>query len=66
MAYKTEQVHIDDIRIGDVIMVNGRERTLCAKDIKSCLFVGRTILGDSYSLGYKPVIRCIIPNGKGA
>lgn len=43
--------HIDDIRVGDVVVHNGRERTLCSKDISRDALMGRKIMGDSYRSG---------------
>jgi hypothetical protein len=55
---KTEVVttHILNIRRGDVIRcADGFDRTICAADIRDDPFMGRTLWGDSYRLGYKPV-----------
>lgn len=61
MLANFEQVktHKDLIRPGDIILHDGYPRTLSAKDIKRGGFMGTTILGDSYKLGYEPVIQFI-------
>lgn len=53
MIYKF--VHKNLIREGDLILHDGLPRTVCQKDIKRSLFMGVTIFGDSYNLGYKLV-----------
>lgn len=44
-------VHKNEVKVGDAIMFNGKFRTVCAKDIQQCHFMGRTIFGDSFVLG---------------
>lgn len=54
--YTITLVHIDDIRIGDsVLCPDGRIRTVCRNNIKSSIFMGTTLFGDSYKLGTEPV-----------
>jgi len=48
-------VHISSIQPGDVISHDGADRTVCPKDIKQCHFMGTTVFGDSYHLGYSKV-----------
>lgn len=50
-------VNIESIKSGDTIQHNGELRTVCASDIKHSDFMGTTIFGDSYRLGYLPVIK---------
>lgn len=50
---------IDLIQVGDLILHNGRIRTICKKDIDKHTFMGTTIFGDSYNLGYIPVKKII-------
>lgn len=52
-----ENVHISEIKFGDAIIHNGELKTVSVNDIKHCKFMGRTIFGDSYSLGYKLITR---------
>lgn len=47
------KVHIKDVRVGDTVFHDGKWRTVGKKDIKEDPFMGRTIFGDSYQLGYK-------------
>jgi len=58
LGYWTKiKTHIDLIMSGDIIEFNGKMTTVCANNIKSDSFIGRTIFGDSYNSGYKPVIK---------
>jgi len=51
-------VHKDRIVAGDVIVCpDGKERTVCQKDIRYSSFMGVTIFGDSYHGGHKLVQR---------
>lgn len=59
MKSTTKLVHISAIRPGDTIMHNGEVKTVCRNDIKRG-FMGKTVLGDSYQLGYKPVTLVVI------
>jgi len=53
-----EKVHISDIKPGDWIVHNGEERTVCEGNIKKDDgFMGRSIFGDCYRCGYRPVLR---------
>lgn len=52
-----EKVHISQIRVGDTIIHEGFMRTVSGNNIKRCSFMGKTIFGDSYNLGYKLVTR---------
>jgi hypothetical protein len=53
-------VHKDRIVAGDVIICpDGKERTVCQKDIRYNNLIGVTIFGDSYHAGHKLVQRNI-------
>lgn len=52
-----EKVHISRIRVGDTIRHNNEVKTVSGNNIKTCRFMGTTLFGDSYSLGYKLVTR---------
>lgn len=52
-----EKVHISRIRIGDTILHNGEIKTVSGNNMKRCPFMGVTLFGDSYSIGYKLVTR---------
>ena len=47
--------HISEVKVGDIVLHNGVERTVGANDIKYDSFMGYTLFGDSYHLGYKKV-----------
>jgi len=53
--FKVEGTHISNIQIGDTIMHNGVMTTISGTNIKHDTFMGKTLFGDSYHLGYKPV-----------
>lgn len=61
-AFTIAQVHKDTISIGDAIMHDGRDRTVCAKDITRSELFGVHIFGDSYHNGHKPVDKLIYNN----
>ena len=46
--------HISQVRAGDTVRHNGKEMTVCNKDLKRG-FCGLTMFGDSYRLGTRPV-----------
>ena len=50
-------VHITAIKPGDTILHQGHQKTVCASDIKRSDFMGITIFGDSYKMGFMPVER---------
>ncbi len=54
-----KQVHISTITGGDTILHNGEIKTISENNIKHCGFMGKTIFGDSYNLGYKLVTKII-------
>lgn len=59
---KIVEVNIDDIRVGDTVLCpDGKERTVCANNIKRDPFMGTTLFGDCYMNGYKPVKKVIMP-----
>ena len=47
------KVHIKEVKVGDIVFHDGEWRTVGKKDIKEDPFMGRTLFGDSYQLGYK-------------
>ena len=61
-AFHFVEVHKNSIVAGDTISHNGHERTVCNSDLKNDSFMGLTIFGDSYQLGYKPVLKGIYNN----
>jgi hypothetical protein len=54
---KTIPTHINKINPGDLVFHNGQVRTVSKSNIKNDSFMGKTIFGDSYHLGYKPVMK---------
>ncbi|MFB1501486.1 hypothetical protein [Thiocapsa sp. N5-Cardenillas] len=52
---KEELVHISQINIGDTVLHDGKIITVGKENIKSCKFMGLSLFGDCYSLGYKKV-----------
>jgi len=53
------ETHIKHINPGDTILFNDVLTTVTEKDIKYDQYMGKTLFGDSYNLGYKPVIKII-------
>lgn len=57
-----ETTHIKDIKVGDIVLFHGVERTVTAKDITEDSFMGRSLFGDSYCLGYRAVLKVVKNN----
>lgn len=60
-------VHISQISAGDTIEHNGKLTTVSANNIKRDAFMGTSLFGDTYKLGYKPVQKVVAwigENGK--
>ena len=55
MEYTIKPTHISDIKAGDTILHNGEVKTVSGNNIKGSTFIGKTLFGDSYNLGYKKV-----------
>lgn len=64
MKYKIELVNIKEINHGDTILHNGELHTVDRSHFKYSEFMGLTLLGDSYNLGYKPVKKVHIIKSK--
>ena len=62
---KTNSVHISQISAGDTIVHNGIVTTVSGNNIKRSEFMGRTLFGDSYELGTKPVEKVVAWIGEG-
>jgi hypothetical protein len=60
MNYTIENVNISTISAGDTIEHCGEIVTVGKNNIKYCNFMGYTIFGDSYKLGYQLVKKVII------
>jgi hypothetical protein len=50
-----EDTHVSLIRPGDTIYYTGHVVTVCSKDIHKSTFMGTSIFGDCFKLGYTPV-----------
>ena len=58
--FNVEEVHISQIRVGDIILHNnGETETVCRKHLKRDSFMGHTLFGNSYKLGRTLVKRLI-------
>lgn len=56
MIYDIVETHINNIRTGDTVLCpDGNIRTVCSNNIKESKGLGRTLFGDSYHCGNKPV-----------
>jgi len=64
MNITTISTHINLIRPGDTIRHNGVLRTVTQKNIRQVFPNERTVFGDSYMLGHKPVQKVIIHKAK--
>ena len=60
MKYEIVETHIADIQHGDIIVENGALVTVSRNHIKSDQLLGRTIRGNSYNGGRKPVLKAVI------
>lgn len=52
---KISEKHISQIKIGDTVIHEGHERTVSRSNLKNCPFMGKTLFGDSYNIGYRKV-----------
>jgi len=52
-----QAVHIDDIRAGDTVEIDGVLKTVCPADIKTGGFMGTTLFGDSFRSGTMAVVK---------
>jgi hypothetical protein len=60
MKYEIVETHISDIKHGDVIIEGGYLVTVSRNYIKNHPMLGRTVRGNSYNCGRKPVLRAVI------
>lgn len=56
MNYETTPTHVDLIRPGDTVLIDGQLKTISPSSIKRG-FMGTTLWGDSFRLGTVPVQR---------
>ena len=59
MNYKIIEVHKNDIKAGDTILHDNVIKTITSTNIKYSEFMGASLFGDSYNLGYKLVKKVI-------
>lgn len=59
MNFKIKEIDIADVVPGDTILHNGEQKTVTKCNIKRDDFMGVSIFGDSYNLGYKKVKKVI-------
>lgn len=57
--FKVVKTHISKIKHGDTILINGAIKTVSSGFIKHDKFMGTTLYGDSFNLGYKLVDKLI-------
>ena len=55
-----ERTHIRSVRAYDTVFHQGKAQTVCVKDLRNDAFMGRTLFGDSYILGQKPILRIVM------
>jgi hypothetical protein len=55
----TKDTHIDHIKVGDLVVHDGKVRTVGSKDLKHDSFMGKTLWGDSYKSGKTPVKKVV-------
>ena len=60
MNYQLVKVHKDTINCGDMILFDGKIKTVCKKDIKYSEFMGITIFGNSFKLGYQLIKKVVL------
>ncbi len=63
VEYRIKPMHIDLVRAGDVILRDGELKVLSKEHIKKGPH-GKTLWGDSYRLGYQPVLVADIVHAK--
>jgi hypothetical protein len=62
MNYRIQPTHIDQIRVGDTVIIDGVLRTVCGRALHRDRCMGTTLWGDSYCLGTVPVAKVVIDN----
>lgn len=56
----TQDTHISEIRVGDIILFNDNTvRTVTPEYMKYDKFMGKSLFGDTYYIGYLPVKKVI-------
>ncbi len=60
IKYRIVPTHISEIQAGDVVLIDGKLKTVSKKDIKTDKFMGTSLFGDSYKNGSVLVDYCEI------
>jgi uncharacterized Zn-binding protein involved in type VI secretion len=51
-----KNVHISTIRAGDTVLIGGELTTVCENSLTRIEGMGVALFGDTYNLGYRPII----------
>lgn len=60
LQYTIVPTHIDQIRVGDTVEIDGVLKTVCRGNLKFGGFHGTTLWGDSFKSGYELVRKAVI------
>ena len=63
-AFNFYEADKSTIRVGDVILHDGKEMSIGRNDITRSSFMGISIFGDCYHSGYKKVLKGVLKNGR--
>ena len=55
-SFNLVEKHVSQISGGDTIVFDGAFKTVCSKDVKEDQLMGKTVFGDSFNIGAKPVL----------
>lgn len=58
---KITEVHISEIKVGDTIIHQGHQKTVCRRAFSYDFFIGVLLWGDSYNMGNIKVKRITFP-----
>lgn len=61
LQYKTIEISINDINVGDTVIHNGNLKTVSNQSITTSLFYGRALWGDNYRLQTKLIKKVLFP-----
>lgn len=59
--FKITKVHISEIKVGDTIIFNGKQSTVCKNNILKADFLPMSIFGDSFRSGTILVEKVLFP-----
>ena len=60
IKYRVVPTPIGEIQAGDVVLIDGKLKTVSKKDIKTDKLMGTSLFGDNYENGHKLVDYCEI------